>query len=164
MALDRLIPPQPYNPSCPAAVDEIAIDMDYRRSDMLLIMEELVSSVKDDKKTDTAMTRLVSRIVDSLLWKLFKIICMLFVTVCVVVGMYCVYYFWIRDDVDNIFTKVVVFFRDLISILTKIVQLIEKIYDILIDFGEGAEVVVEEMRTHVMTSEDQMDALFMAVN
>lgn len=163
MALDRLLPPQ-YTPSSPPAEDEIAIDMEYRRSDVVVMMEEIVRCISDEKKTDTAMTRLASRIVDSLLWKIFKIACVLFVATCVIVGIYCVYYFLIRDDVDNIFTKVSSFIRDFIGILTKIVQLIEKIHDMLIDFGEGAEVVIEEMRTHVMTSEEQMDALFMAMN
>lgn len=164
MATESLIPQQSYNPSCPVAVEEVAIDMSMTRNDMLLIMEDFRDSVKDDKKADTAMTRLAGKIVDSLLWKIFKIMCFLFLAASIVVGCYCVYYFLIREDVDSVFTKINNFFTGLLAVLTKIVQLIEKIHDMLISFGENAKVVVEEMQTHVLNSEDKIDALFMAMN
>jgi phage-related protein len=164
MATDKLIPQPSYNPSCPQAADEVAIDMGMTRNDMLVIIDEMLTTLKDEKKTDGAYARLANKIVDSLLWKLFKLLTILFVTACVIAGMYCVYYFLIREDVDSVFTKLSKFVNNFVQLVTKLVELIEKIYDMLVGFGEGAEKVVTEMRTHVLNSEEQMDALFMAMN
>jgi len=164
MATEKLIPQPSFNPTCPQAADEVTIDMGMSRNDMLIVMDEMLTVLRDEKKADSAYSRLANKIVDSLLWKLFKLMAFLFVVFCVIVGMYCIYYFMIREDVDNVFTKLSKFVSHFVQLVSKLVELIEKIYDMLVGFGEGAEKVVEEMRTHVLNSEDQMDAIFLAMN
>lgn len=163
MATEQLIQP-PFNPNWQGTKEDVAIDMGITRTDMLIMMDEMLSAVKDEKKVDSAYNRLAVKIVDSLLWKLFKVAIILFIISCTIIGIYCIYYFLIREDVDNIFTKVGNFAHQLVEIFIKLVTLIEKIYDMLVDFGEGAEKVVEEMQTHVLSSEDKLDALVLAIN
>lgn len=163
MATEQLIQP-PFYPNWRAAREDVAIDVGITRTDMLIMMDEMLNSVRDERKVDSAYSRLAARIVDSLLWKLFKLTVILLIISCTIIGIYCVYYFLIRDDVDNVFTRVGDFANQVIQTFIKLTALIEKIYDMLVDFGEGAEKVVHDMKTHVMNTEDKMDAIVLAMN
>lgn len=161
MSNESLIPP--YNPSFQGE-DEVKIDIDARRQEFFLMMDSIVQTLKDEKKVDNAYNRLATKIIDSLLWKLFKFFMLLLLIGFLCAGSYCVYYFWIRDDVDSLFSQIVKSFNGIAALLSELINAIKELHNLLLSFGESAKEVVEEVQTHMLNSEDKMDAMLLAIN
>lgn len=169
METNNPLPQSAYNPTCPLTVEENNVLLNNTESsiskhEFVIIMDEMINTLRDEKRTSNAYDRLASKIIDSLLWKLFKIFTLLVLIASVIVSAYGAYYYFIREDVDNVYTRFVGYLNHFVELITKLVELIEKLYTLLVGFGEGAEKVVHEMKTQVLSSDDAMDAIFLAIN
>jgi len=140
-----------------------SVGIEVNRDDVAVLMEEIIA-LANTERGSKASQRLADRIVDSFLWKAFKMSIVFIVILVSVSILYFTYLFYIKDDVDNVVDGVRIFVNEIVELMKKLVEILELTYALLDKMSLDVEKAVHDLETQVMNSEDDIDALILAVN
>lgn len=163
MAASPLLRQPAFNPQFrdESTPRETAIDMELNRTEMLIIFDDLIRTIRDQNKPTK---RLLRRAVDAIFWKLFQATVIIAAVLVSFFCLYMVYFFLYKAEVDSVAARVESYYIEFSTTVATLVRVIEKVCEILATIDsravEAAEIAVEELQQ----DDDPLDALFLAVN
>jgi len=163
MASSPLLRQPAFNPGFKeeSKPEEVVIDIEANNTDMLLAYDELISAIRDHGKPTK---RLLNRVIDAFLWKVFKVVVTLFVVTVVCTVLYSLYACVYAEEIDRIVDLIASYFAELANMINSLVAVINKIHEVVTLLDARAANFTRVAYHELQQDDDPMDALFLAIN